>query len=230
MTAQEQLTAMRAAVQAELPALARELRLLSTQGHHDGGRFREIAAAMTEIPAETRLSIVLGEINRAALEVAAVQPVAPDDIEASSVLAADPTADYHLRVLAELSATLIGRSQSRHEAVEWAIRQVMNLHAARSEAAVWALDSELERVLHRKDGGHGGLVCLSPTKCRDDLVPLFLAPPAAVPEDGAKPVGHVRGSKLSSGYGWVACIEWTGESLPYGTALYAAQSAAASDE
>lgn len=71
MTAHDQMAAMRAAVQAELPVLARELRLMATQGFHDGGRFREIAAAMTEIPAEVRLSTVIAEINRAALEAVA---------------------------------------------------------------------------------------------------------------------------------------------------------------
>lgn len=68
-TVSQQLEAMRAAVRRELPALAGEMLTLSSQGFMDGGRFRELAAALTEIPAEIRLNTVMSEINRAALEV-----------------------------------------------------------------------------------------------------------------------------------------------------------------
>jgi hypothetical protein len=71
MTAHEQMAAMRAAVQAELPALAREVVALSNQGFYEGGRFRDLARSLTELPEDQRLNIVIGEIKRAALDVAA---------------------------------------------------------------------------------------------------------------------------------------------------------------
>lgn len=84
MTAQEQMAAMRAAVQAELPALARELVTLSDQGFYEGGRFRELARSLTELPEDQRLNIVIGEIKRVALEAVAAAP-------AESLSAADFT-------------------------------------------------------------------------------------------------------------------------------------------
>jgi hypothetical protein len=75
MTAREQLSAMRAAVQAELPALAREIVTLSNQGVYEGGRFRELARSLTELPEDQRLNIVIGEIKRVALETVAAPPL-----------------------------------------------------------------------------------------------------------------------------------------------------------
>lgn len=49
---------------------------------------------------------------------------------------------------------------------------------AGAEPVGWAVGSELERALHRKDGGHGGLVCMAPEKCRADMVAIYTAPPS----------------------------------------------------
>lgn len=80
------------------------------------------------------------------------------------------------------------------------------LDAARGEAVAWALGGELERALHRKDGGHGGLVCVAPDKCRDGMVPLFAAPPAAA---DAFAIAH-KAAKMTAD----ACKSATGR---YGT-------------
>lgn len=96
------------------------------------------------------------------------------------------------------------------------------------QPVAWAIDSELERVLRRKDGGHGGLCCLSPDKCRDDLVPLYAVPPApAVPEGYAlvpvEPTPEMVAAADSAFDDW-----WQGESPePSFTAVYCAMLAAA---
>lgn len=67
MDAKEQIERVTAAVRAELPALATEMVKLSATGYYERGRFRELAAELTEVPATSRLQTVIGMIQHAAI-------------------------------------------------------------------------------------------------------------------------------------------------------------------
>lgn len=68
MNAKEQIEMVAAAVRAELPVLAAEMVKLSATGFYEGGRFRELAAELTEVPATSRLQTIIGMIQQAAIE------------------------------------------------------------------------------------------------------------------------------------------------------------------